>query len=152
MLQILNYINGELKKPISGKFLDNLNPATGKKYSEVPNSNEADVKLALQAAEVAFNNWSKTSVEARATYLRAIARRIQEKSEELALAESIDSGKPFSVAKSVDIPRSQTNFEFFADSITQFHGDTFKTNNQAINHVTYSPLGVVACISPWNLP
>lgn len=152
MLQILNYMNGELKNPSNGKFLDNLNPATGKKYSEVPNSNEADVQLALRAAETAFVNWSKSSVESRATYLRAIARKIHEKSEELALAESIDSGKPLSVAKSVDIPRSQANFEFFADSITQFHGDTFKTNNQAINHVTYSPLGVVACISPWNLP
>ncbi len=70
----------------------------------------------------------------------------------MALAESIDSGKPVSLSSALDIPRSQANFEFFADAMTQFHGETFQTDKKALNYVTYSPLGVVACISPWNLP
>jgi len=152
MNKILNYINGELKEPKNKKFLDNLNPATGEVYSLVPDSNEADVLEAISAAEKAFPMWSQASVEVRVRYLRKIAEKIQEKSEALALAESIDSGKPLSVSLIVDIPRSQANFEFFADAMTQFHGETFQTDTRALNYVTYSPLGVVACISPWNLP
>jgi aminomuconate-semialdehyde/2-hydroxymuconate-6-semialdehyde dehydrogenase len=152
MKKILNYINGELKEPKNKKFLDNLNPATGEVYSLVPDSNEADVLEAIAAAEQAFPTWAQSPVEVRVRYLRKIAEKIQQKSEALALAESIDSGKPLSVSLIVDIPRSQANFEFFADAMTQFHGETFQTDTRALNYVTYSPLGVVACISPWNLP
>lgn len=152
MKKILNYINGELKEPKNRKFLENMNPATGKAYSLVPDSNEADVLEAIAAAEAAFPAWSQTSVENRVRFMRKIAAKIEEKRAELVLAESIDSGKPVSVSGTVDIPRSQTNFEFFADAMTQFHGETFQTDTRALNYVTYSPLGVVACISPWNLP
>lgn len=152
MKKILNYINGELKEPKNKKFLDNINPALGKAYSLVPDSSEADVLEAIAAAEAAFPAWSQTSVEDRVRFMRKIAAKIQDKMEGLVLAESIDSGKPVSVAGSVDIPRSRANFEFFADAMTQFHGETFQTDTRALNYVTYSPLGVVACISPWNLP
>ncbi|MBS1971782.1 MAG: aldehyde dehydrogenase [Bdellovibrionales bacterium] len=152
MKKILNYINGELKEPKNKKFLDNMNPATGKAYSLVPDSNEADVLEAIAAAETAFPAWSQTAVEDRVRFMRKIAARIQERNAELVLAESIDSGKPVGVSGTVDIPRSQANFEFFADAMTQFHGETFQTDTRALNYVTYSPLGVVACISPWNLP
>ncbi|WP_413287947.1 aldehyde dehydrogenase [Bdellovibrio sp. HCB337] len=152
MKKILNYINGELKEPKNKKFLDNVNPATGQVYSLVPDSSEADVSEAVAAAEQAFPAWSQTSVETRVRFMRKIADKIQEKHDALTLAESIDSGKPVSVSGTVDIPRSKTNFEFFADAMTQFHGETFQTDTRALNYVTYSPLGVVACISPWNLP
>lgn len=152
MKKILNYINGELKEPKNRKFMDNVNPATGQVYSLVPDSNEADVLEAIAAAEAAFPLWSEMSVETRVRFMRKIAAKIEEKREALVLAESIDSGKPVGVAGSVDIPRSQANFEFFADAMTQFHGETFQTDTRALNYVTYSPLGVVACISPWNLP
>lgn len=152
MKKILNYINGELREPKNKKYLDNVNPATGKPYSLVPDSSEADVLEAVAAAEGAFPAWSQTPVETRVRYMRQIAHKIQELSEALVMAESIDSGKPVGVAGSVDIPRSQANFEFFADAMTQFHGETFQTDTRALNYVTYSPLGVVACISPWNLP
>lgn len=152
MKKILNYINGELKEPKNKKFLDNLNPATGQAYSLVPDSNEADVLEAVSAAEAAFPEWSRTPVETRVHFLRKIAAKIQEKTEALAVAESTDSGKPLRLSRALDIPRSQANFEFFADAMTQFHGETFQTGTQALNYVTYSPLGVVACISPWNLP
>lgn len=152
MKRILNYINGELKEPKNKKFLENVNPATGKAYSLVPDSSEGDVLEAVAAAEAAFPMWSTTPVEDRVRFIRKIAAKIEEKHEALVLAESIDSGKPVGVAGTVDIPRSRANFEFFADAMTQFHGETFQTDTRALNYVTYSPLGVVACISPWNLP
>lgn len=152
MKKILNYIDGELKNPRSGKFLDNLDPARGEVYSLVPDSNEADVLEAIEAAENAFPLWSETPVAVRAEFLRKMAKKIEENLDALAIAESIDSGKPVSVSRTVDIPRSQSNLEFFAQAILEFQGDTFETDTKAINYVTYSPLGVVACISPWNLP
>lgn len=152
MKKILNYINGEMKESRSSRFLENINPATGKVYSLVPDSDETDVIEAVEAAAAAFPSWSQTSVETRVQYLRKMAAHIQEHTDALALAESIDSGKPLALAQTLDIPRSQANFEFFANAMTQFHGETFQTDNKAINYVTYSPLGVVACISPWNLP
>jgi aminomuconate-semialdehyde/2-hydroxymuconate-6-semialdehyde dehydrogenase len=152
MKKILNYIDGELKEPKNRKFLDNLNPATGEVYSQVADSSEADVLEAVAAAEKAFPAWSQTPVETRVRFLRKIAEKIGEKSEALAMAESIDNGKPLTLCKTLDIPRSQGNFEFFADAMTQFHGETFQTDARALNYVTYAPLGVVACISPWNLP
>jgi aminomuconate-semialdehyde/2-hydroxymuconate-6-semialdehyde dehydrogenase len=152
MKKILNYINGELKEPQSGKFLDNVNPALGRAYSFVPDSDESDVFEAVLAAEKAFSKWSQTTVATRVEFLRKMARKIEENLEKLSIAESVDSGKPYSLAKTLDIPRSQNNFEFFADAITQFHGESFQTGSKALNYVHYSPLGVVGCISPWNLP
>lgn len=152
MIKILNYIDGELKPAKSEKFLENKNPSRGVVYSLVPDSNEEDVISAVEAAEKAFAGWAGLAVEVRVSYLRKIAKEIENQLHELATAEVLDSGKPIAVAKTVDIPRSQTNFEFFADAMTQFHGECFVTDSKAMNYVTYSPLGVVACISPWNLP
>jgi aminomuconate-semialdehyde/2-hydroxymuconate-6-semialdehyde dehydrogenase len=152
MKKILNYIDGALVPPVHGKYLDNVNPATGEVYSLVPDSDEADVQAAVKAATAAFPSWSQTSVEVRVGYLRRLAEGIRQNLEALAVAESIDNGKPATLCRSLDIPRSQANFEFFADALTQFHGDVFQSDNRALNYVTYSPLGVVVCISPWNLP
>ena len=149
---IENYIGGELVPPSAGKYLDNYNPALGEIYSEIPDSDEQDVKLAVAAARNAFPGWAKTPVEARSKILRRIAQLIEAKKTEFARAESIDTGKPYSVALSVDIPRSVLNFEFFADAITQFSSESHVTEGVAINYTLRSPLGVVACISPWNLP
>lgn len=152
MKKILNYIDGQFVEPASGKFLDNYNPSRGEVYSLVPNSDSQDVLRALDAAEKAFPTWSATATEARVDYLRKIAVKIRENLNEFALAESIDNGKPITTSRTVDIPRSAKNFEFFADILTQFHGETFRTDSQHFNNVEYSPLGVVTCISPWNLP
>ena len=152
MQTILNFINGKFEEPSTKKYLDNYNPALGEIYSHIPDSNEADVNLAIDAAEKAFPRWSRFTAEQRAHYLRELGRGIMQKLELFVLAESIDTGKPVSLARSLDIPRSARNFEFFADSITQFHGETFRSNSFTTNTTDYSPLGVVACISPWNLP
>ena len=116
MEKILNYINGELIAPKGGEFRENINPAIGKPFSLVPESNKDDFDLALKSAQAAYPIWSKLSNEERSDYLLAIANLIADKLDELALAESTDTGKPLSLAKRVDIPRASKNFKFFAGS------------------------------------
>ena len=114
MFKLKNYINGELVVPHTGKYIDNYNPADGKVYSYIPDSGSADVEKAVSAAKEAFPKWSATTVEDRHDLLSAIASLIEQKLDKLAKAESLDNGKPVSLAKSVDIPRASKNFEFFA--------------------------------------
>ncbi|MBT8141371.1 MAG: aldehyde dehydrogenase [Gammaproteobacteria bacterium] len=153
-MQVLkNYINGELLDPGSQQWLDNYNPATGQVYSQLPNSDSNDVHAAVQAARQAFPAWSRSSTEERSGYLFKLARLIEEHADELARLESIDNGKPLSLARSVDIPRAIKNFHFFAQAIAMFSSETHENIAQsAVNMVLREPLGVVACISPWNLP
>ncbi|MBC7740558.1 MAG: aldehyde dehydrogenase [Bdellovibrionaceae bacterium] len=150
--KILNYINGKFVEPSGGQYLDNMNPAHDKVYSLVPASNAKDVELAVKAAQVAFTTWSKTTATVRANYLKKMADGILHQLEKFAEAESIDSGKTLTLARELEIPRSAKNLNFFADSIIHFEGEIFKTNPTLINRTEFAPLGVVACISPWNLP
>ncbi len=152
MESILNYINGELVTPSSNSYLDNVNPATGKVYSKVPSSFKADVDHAVDRAKFAFKTWSQTSKLERSQYLLKISNLILANLESFALAESIDNGKPLSLARAVDIPRAAENFKFFAEEILTFEGESFSELGKGKNKVHYYPLGVVACISPWNLP
>ena len=147
-----NFIDGVLVPPYSGVYLDNVNPATGKVYSHIPDSDERDVQLAVEAAEKAFLAWSKMSLDERSRILMRMADLIESKLEELALAETIDSGKAISTSRTVDIPRAQANFRFFANAITQFGSESHHIAGEAINYTLRQPIGVVGCISPWNLP
>ncbi len=152
METILNYINGRLTAPCNGLHLKVYNPALGKVYAEAPDSDEEDMQIAIDAAKKAFPIWSTMAIEKRHDYLMVIAKKITENLEDLALAESIDNGKPLALAKAVDIPRASSNFSFFANAITQFSSESHEMNGQAINYTLRKPLGVVGCISPWNLP
>ncbi len=152
MLKILNYINGESQSPISDQWIDNFDPSIGKIYSQIPDSDEEDVELAYQAAEKAFPVWSSTSKEERSRIMLDIALKIKEHAGELALAESIDNGKPVSLANQVDIPRASSNMEFFATAILHYGSESHQLNDVAINYTLKKPIGVVGCISPWNLP
>ncbi len=147
-----NFINGVLVPPYSGAYLDNENPATGKVYSHIPDSDARDVQLAVEAAQEVFPIWSKMSIEGRSRILMRIADLIESKREDLALAETIDSGKTITTSRIVDIPRAQANFRFFANAITQFGSESYHVAGEAINYTLRQPIGVVGCISPWNLP
>jgi aminomuconate-semialdehyde/2-hydroxymuconate-6-semialdehyde dehydrogenase len=149
---IFNYIGGELCPPQNGRYLDNINPATGLVYSQTPDSDIADVECAIAAAKKAQPAWGRLTAERRGQYLRRLAIKIKENREAYARAESIDSGKPFSLALSLDIPRAEHNLEFFADAITQWTSHTFANSPQVLNWTDHAPIGVVGCISPWNLP
>jgi len=149
---IQNYINGNFKTSNSGNELEVFNPSIGQVYTRLPDSDESDVEEAIVAAKQAFPNWSSTSIEERHAYLMKISNAIEHQLDELALAESIDNGKPLWLAKSVDIPRAANNMRFFATAIVQFASESHEMNGKAINYTLRRPLGPVACISPWNLP
>ncbi|MFI5144361.1 MAG: aldehyde dehydrogenase [Ignavibacteria bacterium] len=149
---IKNYIGGKLIDPLSGGYIDNYNPATGEMYSKIPDSDEHDVQLAVDSCLKAFPSWSVTPVETRSKLLLKIAGLIERDIEKFALAESIDNGKPVSLARSVDIPRAVKNFEFFASAIISFATEAHIMEDKAINYTLRNPLGVIGAISPWNLP
>ncbi|UAM98540.1 aldehyde dehydrogenase [Polaribacter litorisediminis] len=152
-MNIKNYINAEFVNPIDEKYLDNYNPSIGKVYGQIPNSSKEDVETAYRAAAKAFPKWSATSLEERSKILSKIAYLILGKLDVLAEAESKDNGKPISLAKSVDIPRAASNFQFFANAITQFSSEAHESVGfNAVNFTLRQPIGVVGCISPWNLP
>jgi len=152
LLQIQNYINGEFVEPISGKYLDNIEPATGRAYSQVADSDARDVDLAVAAAEKAFPDWSKKPAAERSTILLRIAELIERDLEKFARAESIDTGKPISLARTLDIPRAVANFRFFATAILHTESEAHMTDNEAFNYTLRQPRGIAGLISPWNLP
>ena len=151
-MNIENYISGELIAPASAGYLDNLNPATGEVYSHIPDSDESDVHTAVDAAKAAFPAWSMTPPEDRFTMLMRLVSLIERDLDSLALAESIDNGKPISLARTVDIPRAVANFRFYATAAMHTWNESHDTVGQAINYTLRQPVGVVGCISPWNLP
>jgi aminomuconate-semialdehyde/2-hydroxymuconate-6-semialdehyde dehydrogenase len=152
MTTILNYVDGKFIAPLSGRYLDNWNPSTGKVYSQIPDSDGEDVEPAVRAAEQAFASWAGLSRAERSAYLTKIADSIHQKLEELALAESIDNGKPLWMARRVDIPRASDNFRFFATAILHDHSELHDTDGKYLNYTLRHPIGVAGCISPWNLP
>ncbi len=152
MLILSNYIGGKLQPPVSGNYLDNYNPVTGSVYAQIPDSDENDVELAVTAAKAAFPVWSTTDAVTRSRILYRIAELIGERFDDLAEAESLDSGKPLLLAKRMDITRARDNFEFFAASVLHFSSESHNQKGKFINYTTRYPIGVVGCISPWNLP
>ncbi len=152
MQLIQNYIAGEFRDPESGQWLDVYEPATGKVYAQSPASGVSDVERAYEAASGAFHAWSSTPAYDRAQALYRLAGLITENLDELAQAESRDTGKPISVAKSVDIPRAVSNFEFFAGAILHSDSQLHDSDGLALNYTLRKPRGVAGLISPWNLP
>ena len=153
MITIKNYINGTYYESSNNEWLEVIDPSTGVVYGKLPNSTDKDVEEAYKAANNAFASWSKTSVEQRSEILYKIADLIVSKLDTLAVAESMDNGKPLSLAKKVDVPRAALNFRFFSQAITQFYSESHEQISQKnINFTLRQPIGVVGCISPWNLP
>ncbi|MDP5169407.1 MAG: aldehyde dehydrogenase [Bacteroidia bacterium] len=151
-MNLRHFINGEFCDPASASWLDNMEPATGKVYAKVAAGNEIDVARAVEAAQAAFPAWADTPINDRARIMERIADGIERRREEFARAESIDNGKPLSLARRVDIPRAEDNFRFFARAITQWHSEAYDMGSRGFNYVLRRPLGVVGLISPWNLP
>ncbi|MBK85910.1 MAG: 2-hydroxymuconic semialdehyde dehydrogenase [Flavobacteriaceae bacterium] len=152
-MTIKNFINGSYCESLTKDWLEVINPSNGEIYGKLPNSNTQDVQKAYEAAEKAFHNWSKVSVGRRSYILSKIGDLIEDNLESLAAAESMDNGKPISLASEVDIPRAAHNFKFFSQAITQFYSESHdQISQQNVNYTLRQPLGVVGCISPWNLP
>ncbi|MBS1781612.1 MAG: aldehyde dehydrogenase [Bacteroidetes bacterium] len=149
---IANFIGGKFCTPANNKYIDNVNPAIGAVYSQIPDSDAQDVAAAVTASEQAFAGWSSTPSEERFKVLNRIAELIDENIDALALAETNDNGKPLWLSKKVDIPRASSNFRFFATGLMHFSTDSHSMEGRAINYTLRQPIGIVGCISPWNLP
>ncbi len=152
MERIANYINGELVPPISSLYIENVNPAEGKVYSFIPDSDQRDVDAAAAAALDAFKMWSEMSTDKRCAILSKVADLIDRDLDTLARAESIDNGKPVKLAKTLDIPRASANIRFYAQAGVHFASEAHITGVEAVNYTLRVPSGVAGCISPWNLP
>jgi len=147
-----NFIDGNFIGPFSGNFIDNVNPATGAVCGQIPDSNDKDIEVAVAAAKKAFPAWSVLPVEQKFRILNRVAELIEENLEALAIAETNDNGKPLWLSKEVDIPRASSNFRFFATGIMHFANESHQMEDKAVNYTLRQPIGIVGCISPWNLP
>lgn len=152
MEKMQNFINGEYCDPLTGNYIDNYEPATGKVYAQIPNSGAEDVQLAVDAAEKAFPIWSEMSKADRSAILVKLSEGIQARMDEFVAAESKDNGKPLSLAAHVDIPRAVSNFHFFATAILHYASESHQMEGVGVNYTLRKPIGIVGCISPWNLP
>ena len=152
MIEIQNYINGKTTPPIGGVYLDDFEPATGQVYAQCPDSGVEDLNMAVDAAERAKDGWATTPAEQRSAILSRLANLIDAHADDLAKAEATDNGKPITFTKNVDIYRAAANIRFFAQAITQFSSESHGMENTAINYTLRDPIGIVACISPWNFP
>lgn len=154
-----NHINGQASPPADGRYLANIAPASGQPIGDVPESTSADVAAAVAAAQNAFPAWSATPATERSRLLLRLADLVDANLSRLAEAESLDTGKPFTLARTVDIPRSAANLRFFATAILHTESAMHETDAgatpgsaHAINYTLRKPRGVSALISPWNLP
>lgn len=152
MQRLANFIHGQFVEPRTGEYLEDIDPATGEVYALAPDSDARDVADAVEAARRAFPAWSATPAAERSRLLLRIADLIEANLERLARAECVDTGKPLTLARTVDIPRAVSNFRFFATAILHTHSEAHATDGQALNYTLRQPRGVAGLISPWNLP
>jgi len=152
IMTIKNYINGELRDALSNKIINVVNPSFGKVYGTLPDSDSQDVMLAIEAAKEALPAWKILSFEQRFDLLLKLANGIEARMNEFVEAESMDNGKPQWLAAQSDIPRAISNLKFFASAQMNFPSESHHTPNQGLNYTLRQPIGVVGCISPWNLP
>ncbi|KAK3578193.1 hypothetical protein CHS0354_015244 [Potamilus streckersoni] len=150
-LVIQNFINGKFVP--SKQFIDSYNPATGKVWAKIPDSDATDVDIAVTAADDAFPGWSATPIQQRSKILLKIADLLESRLDEFAVLESRDQGKPLSLSRTVDIPRAIYNFRFFATSVLHdLNRSSILDAVDAVNYTVRHPVGVAGLISPWNLP
>lgn len=152
MRTLSHFINGAQVAPTTGRYLDVLEPATGQVVARVPAGDATDVARAVEAATAAFPAWSESPAAFRSGLLLRIADLIDARLDELAEAESLDTGKPVSLARTLDIPRASANFRFFATAVLHTASDAHLTDHSALNYTVRRPRGVAGLISPWNLP
>ena len=149
-MQVLNFVDGAFQN--TPQVLENVTPSTGEVFGTIPRSGAAEVDQAMAAAKRAFLAWAKTPVAERAACLERLADAVRDHADMLAKEEARDNGKPLSLAAHVDIPRAEKNLRFYASGVQHYASESHAMEGEAINYTLRKPLGVVACISPWNLP
>jgi len=147
-----NFINGQWVEPCSGRYMDNISPIDGAVFCEVPRSDAKDIELALDAAHSAKDAWGTTSVTERSNILLAIADKIEENLEMLAVAETWDNGKSVRETLAADIPLAADHFRYFAGCLRAQEGSLAELDEKTLSYHIHEPLGVVGQIIPWNFP
>ncbi len=149
--ELSNYIRGEWCSASCEHWIEDYSPANGALIARIPCSSSEDVDAAVEAALDASTDWAALSISERAGWLEKIADALEERAEEVAQLESLDTGKPITLARTVDAARSVANFRFFAEQGREFESEIFEMSD-ATNRVLYKPVGVAGLITPWNLP
>ncbi|BAI76113.1 aldehyde dehydrogenase (NAD+) (plasmid) [Azospirillum sp. B510] len=147
-----NYIGGQWVPPVDGQYFTNLTPITGKPLCEVARSQAADIELALDAAHAARTAWGRTSPTERSNILLKIADRMEERLEVIALAETLDNGKPIRETRAADVPLAIDHFRYYAGCIRAQEGSIGEIDHHTYAYHFHEPLGVVGQIIPWNFP
>jgi acyl-CoA reductase-like NAD-dependent aldehyde dehydrogenase len=146
------FINGEFVNSVSGKTFETLNPSTGKHLAHIQEGDKEDIDRAVKAARDAFPKWSTIDANKRATILQKFADLIEQNIDELAYIESLDNGKPYTMAKHVDLMFCIDNLRYFAGWCDKIHGKTIPTPGEFFSYTAHEPIGVIGCIIPWNFP
>ena len=147
-----NYIGGQWVPPSAGRYFENVSPITGKPFTKVAQSDAEDVNRALDAAHAAQAAWAKTSVTERSNILLKIADRMEQHLQTLAIAETIDNGKPLRETMAADIPLAIDHFRYFAGAIRAQEGGISEIDETTVAYHFHEPIGVVGQIIPWNFP
>ncbi|MBU2327735.1 MAG: aldehyde dehydrogenase family protein, partial [Alphaproteobacteria bacterium] len=147
-----NFIGGEFREPVNGRYFENTTPVTGGKLCDIARSDENDINLALDAAHAAKDKWGRTSTTERSNILMKIAQRMEDNLELLARAETLDNGKPLRETMAADIPLAIDHFRYFASCIRAQEGTIGEVDHETIAYHFHEPLGVVGQIIPWNFP
>ena len=147
-----NYIGGKFVAPVKGDYFPNITPITGQPFCEIARSSAEDIELALDAAHAAKDAWGKTSQAERANILNKIADRMEQNLRTIAIAETIDNGKPIRETMAADIPLAIDHFRYFAGCIRAQEGSVAQIDNDTYAYHFHEPLGVVGQIIPWNFP
>jgi aminomuconate-semialdehyde/2-hydroxymuconate-6-semialdehyde dehydrogenase len=135
----------------SDRWCQLINPANGDVIARCPDSDAEDLELAIVAARKAHPLWSGLSNSERAAWLNTLADALEQNLEAFALAETENTGKPLALSRDIEMPRAVANLRFFASCAMQFSSESHQ-GQAGLNISTHSPLGIVGCISPWNLP
>lgn len=147
----LNLIAGDALPASLGRWLDVADPSTGLCFAECPDSDASDVAAAVAAARAAAPAWAALPASERARWLSRLADALEARIDAFAHAESQDAGKPLTLARDAEMPRAVSNLRFFAAAGSQFSSECHH-GEAGLNYTLRLPLGVVGCISPWNLP
>lgn len=147
-----NYIGGKWVAPVSGNYFENLSPITGQAFCQVPRSDAADIELALDAAHAARVAWGQTSPAERSNILLRIADRMEQHQAKLAVAETIDNGKPLRETSAADVPLAIDHFRYFAGCVRAQEGAISEIDHDTVAYHFHEPIGVVGQIIPWNFP
>ena len=147
-----NWINGQFRAPVKGRYFSNPTPITGQHLCDVARSTAEDVELALDAAHAAAPAWGKTSAASRSIILNKIADRLEQNLSAMAVIETIDNGKAIRETTNADLPLAIDHFRYFAGALRAQEGSAGELDNDTVAYHFHEPLGVVAQIIPWNFP